>query len=209
MFVSIRTGMGRGLRMDDHSYTPQLPNEYDRCLRDGLAQDGDDDADYLHRMTLGSKMYRDRKFTDIEVVCGKEAVQAHRSVLAASSPVFSKMLESAMRESTSKSIVIEDAASPPCVEHLIRFIYTGELTQISCGIECACLVRLGHRYDIAGLVQAASSKQVELVYAGNVSEVVKILRPYADDALVQPLWLAILSKIQSRSRLVQALAAGV
>eukprot|EP00929_Paragymnodinium_shiwhaense_P090518 TRINITY_DN50706_c0_g1_i1.p1 TRINITY_DN50706_c0_g1~~TRINITY_DN50706_c0_g1_i1.p1 ORF type:complete len:339 (+),score=4.92 TRINITY_DN50706_c0_g1_i1:75-1091(+) len=189
--------------------TPGLPKEEPRCVENRLAVQPCYQCGYQPRSSLGIKLLSDGKFTDVGLLCGERTVKAHRSVLAASSTVFMRMLETEMRESLSSTIIIEGADSLQYVEKMVQFMYTGKLAEVSCGTECASLIRLGHTYDVAGLVDTASCILVKLLCPGNVAEVVKILRPYADDALVYPLWLAVLSKIQRRSSLIQALVASV
>ncbi|CAK0839602.1 unnamed protein product [Prorocentrum cordatum] len=63
----------------------------------------------MHSPQLTKKLWTDRLFTDMEVVCGERRFAAHRAVLAAASPVFAAMLSSGMHESQVCEISIGDA----------------------------------------------------------------------------------------------------
>jgi len=72
-------------------------------------EEGFDEDDYA--CNLNTKMWEDKKFTDVSLTCDGETFHAHRCVLAAASPVFLKMLETNMKEAQTHEILIEDDSS--------------------------------------------------------------------------------------------------
>eukprot|EP00929_Paragymnodinium_shiwhaense_P063899 TRINITY_DN31979_c0_g1_i1.p1 TRINITY_DN31979_c0_g1~~TRINITY_DN31979_c0_g1_i1.p1 ORF type:complete len:319 (+),score=39.14 TRINITY_DN31979_c0_g1_i1:180-1136(+) len=187
-------------------FASDAPSEKRRCVEMGLASEASFESDMGARTTLGHKLLSDRKFADVKVICGAETIHAHRNVLAASSPVFLKMLESSMLESRSHSVTIEDTDCPASVKYMIEFMYTGEL-RMQCGRVCASLVLLGHKYDVVGLVEAASLELMDNLSAANIVDVLKLLRPYADDALVHPLWMELMGALQDDTTLLRPVVA--
>ncbi|KAE8748819.1 hypothetical protein FOCC_FOCC004413 [Frankliniella occidentalis] len=67
-----------------------------------------------------------RRFCDVEILCGGKRIQAHRVVLAASSPYFLAMFTVELLEKQQQSVEIH-AIDPEILEALIHFIYSGKL----------------------------------------------------------------------------------
>jgi len=158
----------------------------------------------LHSQQVTQKLWKDKLFTDVEVVCGTARFKLHRAVLTAASPVFAAMLGSNMAESASKQIVITDSEED-AVEHILEYIYTGNVHE---GSGCQVLV-LGHKYDIPGLIEYAAPVALGNVTAENVCCQVRILRSYACDPMLGPVFEALQSKIHESLDLFHALLIGI
>ncbi|CAL5054301.1 unnamed protein product [Urochloa decumbens] len=75
----------------------------------------------LHRHF--GELWRSQRGTDVTFVVAGERIAAHRCVLAARSPVFMAELFGDMKETASRSVVIEDV-EPEVFRALMHFIYT-------------------------------------------------------------------------------------
>lgn len=67
-----------------------------------------------------------RRFCDVEILCGGKQIQAHRVILAASSPYFHAMFTVELLEKQQQAVEIH-AIDPEILEELIGFIYTGKV----------------------------------------------------------------------------------
>ena len=72
------------------------------------------------------RLYQDRVRSDIMIQVQERNFHAHRSILSLRSRYFHAMLESGFKESSQSSIVINDC-EPDDFEHLLRYIYTGQI----------------------------------------------------------------------------------
>ena len=70
------------------------------------------------------KSFLSKEMSDVQIKCGDQTFDAHQFVLSARSPVFSRMLQSEMKEKTSGRVILRDT-SPDVVSELLSFIYTG------------------------------------------------------------------------------------
>ena len=69
------------------------------------------------------------RFCDVTVVVKGEEFQAHKLVLAATSPFFLSLLESQMKERTEDVIKIElQEATAPVIEQVLAYVYTGNVS---------------------------------------------------------------------------------
>jgi len=98
------------------------------------------------------KFFLTKEMSDVQIKCGDQTFDAHQSILSARSPVFSRMLQSEMKEKTSGRVILRDT-SPDVVSELLSFIYTG-----SCSIyrnadpEMACeLLEAADKYELEHL----------------------------------------------------------
>ncbi|XP_015758827.1 PREDICTED: kelch-like protein 12 [Acropora digitifera] len=70
-----------------------------------------------------------QRFCDVTVVVKGEEFQAHKLVLAATSPFFLSLLESQMKERTEDVIKIElQEATAPVMEQVLAYVYTGNVS---------------------------------------------------------------------------------
>ena len=71
-----------------------------------------------------NEVYQSKAMSDVQIKCGDKTFDAHQLILAARSPVFSRMLLSEMKEKTSGVVNLKDT-NPDVVSELLDFIYTG------------------------------------------------------------------------------------
>ncbi|OCT61035.1 speckle-type POZ protein-like [Xenopus laevis] len=69
-------------------------------------------------------LWENRRFTDCSLFVEGNEFKAHKSILAARSPVFSAMFEHPMQESRKNRVYIRDV-DPEVFKEMMRFIYTG------------------------------------------------------------------------------------
>merc|ERR1712176_934126 len=105
------------------------------------------------------------------------------------------MLQGQMAEAQSRRIQIDDVESPSVLEAMLRYFYTGETPLKSSGGDCALLMALGHKYGAEGLVDAAGREMLTRLTADNIAGIVRILRPYSDDELMEPFFTKLLDAI--------------
>eukprot|EP00063_Salmo_salar_P065676 XP_014040511.1 PREDICTED: speckle-type POZ protein-like A [Salmo salar] len=65
------------------------------------------------------------RFTDCSLYVGGQEFKAHKSILAARSPVFNAMFEHEMEESKKNRVDISDV-EPDVFKEMMGFIYTGK-----------------------------------------------------------------------------------
>lgn len=75
------------------------------------------------------KLLFSSEFSDVSLVVGEKEIQAHRNILSARSPVFSRMLNSEMMESSSREILIDDITEE-ALREMLSFVYTGQVPNI-------------------------------------------------------------------------------
>eukprot|EP00929_Paragymnodinium_shiwhaense_P046195 TRINITY_DN23517_c0_g1_i1.p2 TRINITY_DN23517_c0_g1~~TRINITY_DN23517_c0_g1_i1.p2 ORF type:complete len:327 (-),score=53.43 TRINITY_DN23517_c0_g1_i1:203-1183(-) len=158
---------------------------------------------YSQRIT--QKLWQDRRFTDVEVVCGDTGKRfpCHRAVLAAASPVFAAMLSAEMVEARKQEICIEDA-DEESVQGALEYVYTGAVgASASCG-----MVVLGHKYDIPGLVEYAAPVALGNLSRANVNGEVLTLRAHADSPQLGPVFQALQHKVHEDQDLFKAVMLG-
>lgn len=93
------------------------------------------------------RLLRTPCFSDVRVVCADGSVlDAHKALLAASSPVFNRMFESGMVETKENSVSIP--APKEVVFSLLKHVYTGVFDP---NIDAAAMIELAHMYDLQDL----------------------------------------------------------
>ena len=95
---------------------------------------------------------------DVQLLSGGRSFPAHRSVLAAASPVFAAMLtdKDKYREGREGKITVDDLA-PETLDKFLRFLYTGDCDTDDAE-EVGLLLTAGDKYDVRALV--AKCKEV-------------------------------------------------
>mmetsp|Transcript_44776 Transcript_44776/g.143426 ORF Transcript_44776/g.143426 Transcript_44776/m.143426 type:complete len:380 (+) Transcript_44776:76-1215(+) len=158
----------------------------------------------MHSQRITRKLWCDRLFTDVEILCGTQRFHAHRAVLAAASPVFAAMLATDMKESQEQVIRISDADEQAVLDTL-EYIYTGTVGEnAGCG-----MVVLGHKYDIAGLVEYAAPVALGNLTAENCVQEVRTLRQHAEDKQLGPVFEALLNKVHENPHLFRSVLLGI
>lgn len=157
-----------------------------------------------HAQRIAQKLWQDRLFTDVNVVCDGKRFTAHRAVLAAASPVFAAMLASEMKEGQTQEIHINDAEDR-AVQETLEYIYTGSVGEGAC---CGMVV-LGHQYDIPGLVEYAAPVALGNLTCENVVSEVRTLRAHAEDKQLGPVFEALQNKVRENEDLFRAVLLGI
>ena len=79
-------------------------------------------------------------FSDVTMICADGSkLEAHKALLAASSPVFYRMFDSGMLEAKENSVTIP--APREVVSSLLRHVYTGVFDP---NIDAAAMIELAH-----------------------------------------------------------------
>ena len=101
-----------------------------------------------HTQHFMERLYLKRKFTDTEIRCGSDSIDVHSCVLA-DSPVFEKMLQAPMIESTSRMIEISDFPAES-VKQFLEVWYTG---QCCTAANWSDILLLADKYELPDLVR--------------------------------------------------------
>jgi len=97
------------------------------------------------------------KMTDFVFLVGSTSFPAHRSILAARSPVFAAMLNSGLEEARSGQVQINDT-DPESFALFLRFLYVGELEDneeeaVISGLMKKKLFALADKYQVETLMK--------------------------------------------------------
>ena len=93
------------------------------------------------------QMLEDKEFSDVEIHCNGKVFSCHQSILAARSSVLRAMLQAEMREAQTKRIVIQDS-TPEIVGEILRFIYTGDISDEKLSEMVTDLLRVADMYEL-------------------------------------------------------------
>eukprot|EP00439_Symbiodinium_sp_Y106_P023605 s3429_g2.t2 len=121
------------------------------------------------------QIWGDRRFTDVEVICGEQHFPVHRAVLAAASTVFAAMLGAEMKESHAREIVISDT-DEESVQHMLEYIYTGCVAErAGCGMvqhsaDASCRCKSSMPRGSIEQEQARAARQQEELIQHNLLE---------------------------------------
>lgn len=133
-----------------------------------------------HLNAMSSFLWNQRSFTDCEVIADDgQRWMVHRSVLAATSPIFRCMLESGMQEGQQEKplLFVKDAASAD-LEAFLHFLYTGRLPEVGNELyrwSAAGVLVLADRYDVRSMVNASLKVLEDTLSLENVIDVVRVM----------------------------------
>ena len=94
------------------------------------------------------RAWKQRKFSDSEVVCSGVHIAVHRATLSAASPVFDAAFSSQMSEGNTATYEIKDS-TPTAVEAMLRYIYIGDSDCLP--DDLAFLLDLSAQYELDDL----------------------------------------------------------
>lgn len=99
-----------------------------------------------------------KELVDVIIEVNEERIEAHSVILAARSPVFSRMFASSMKESIEKVVRLNDLDAG-AVMAMINYMYTGALSQelLDSDESALRLLEAAHRYEITTLVDKCTS----------------------------------------------------
>eukprot|EP00930_Biecheleria_cincta_P073020 TRINITY_DN60359_c0_g1_i1.p1 TRINITY_DN60359_c0_g1~~TRINITY_DN60359_c0_g1_i1.p1 ORF type:complete len:353 (+),score=42.91 TRINITY_DN60359_c0_g1_i1:52-1110(+) len=139
--------------------------------------------------TCGKKMrtmWTERKFTDAEVHCNGTVFPVHRSVLAASSPVLDRMLETeGSKEGSSRALSLCEY-SATAVESFLKFLYDGDLPEGS--NDCQALLALADQYDVRDLIDLCCNRLTSSLNKDCAMATLLALKPYRHWEAVARSW---------------------
>ena len=101
--------------------------------------------------------WKQRKFTDAEVVCCGMRIPVHRSTLSAASPVFEAHFSSPMKDGETAVYEIRDS-TPEAVEALLCFVYTGEQPAAEL---LSSVSELALQYELEDLAKLTAKRMAE------------------------------------------------
>ncbi|CAJ1409885.1 unnamed protein product [Effrenium voratum] len=202
MTMSIRSSLWRLTFHSNHGDENHLVVQAVRFVTKIQKTEPAHNVGYPQKITR--QIWGDRRFTDVEVICGGKTFPVHRAVLAAASTVFAAMLDTEMKESQAREIIISDS-DEESVQHMLEYIYTGCVAErAGCG-----MIVLGHKYDIPGLVEYASPVALGNITPDNCVAQVRILRAYVDDERLGPVFEALLNKIHESPKIFKSMMLGI
>lgn len=126
--------------------------------------------------------WKDREFSDSEVVCNGIRFATHRVFLSAASPVFRAAFSSAMAEGRSSVYEIKDS-TPRAVETMLEFIYTGTCNLLDS--EPEMVLELAVQYELDRLCDKAAQSIIENVTVHNVRNRVLLLKRHGENAFAK------------------------
>lgn len=126
-------------------------------------------------INLGAK---DPAYADFIFIVGGLEFKIHRNILAASSPVMHKIFTSRIKEAEKNEYTV-DAIAPETFDHLLKFIYEGELPNDFKAI-AKPLYEAAHYYDVDRLKTVCAQKINVDLTLDNALEVFEWVQPYDD-----------------------------
>jgi Leucine-rich repeat (LRR) protein len=129
-----------------------------------MDEDSKIDEFYQVIATCFKDLWTSKRFADFTIIGGfdgsSKEFAVHKIVLATHSSVFTAIFENDMKETQTGKMVIDDF-SADTVEGMLRFMYTGEVTNMN----AMDLFAIASKYDVAGL-----KKRTEKIIFRNLDE---------------------------------------
>mmetsp|Transcript_166062 Transcript_166062/g.533029 ORF Transcript_166062/g.533029 Transcript_166062/m.533029 type:complete len:337 (+) Transcript_166062:121-1131(+) len=153
--------------------------------------------------SLGSRLWKSRRFTDAKLKCIDREVLVHREILVAASPVFDRMWSGSYREAGESTVEITDVPTST-VEAMVQYMYTDEVPAEGDPVQ---LYGVAKKYELDNLAEEVGARLVENIDAENVQDRARILRLHATagDAQAKKLWEQMYKKLQENPPLMQVL----
>jgi hypothetical protein len=146
-----------------------------------------------HMSQTMENAWKQRKFTDAEVLCGGVRIPVHRCTLAGVSPVFEAAFSSQMQEGAGAVYEIQDS-TPEAVEAMLVLIYTGALPPVELLPQ---VFELTVKYELETLAGACATKMAEEVSVNNVKAVFAVLKLHsATVAFAKTAFAAVVRKVK-------------
>jgi len=95
------------------------------------------------------KLFNNKKHADVKIFCGERTFYAHKNVLSTRSKVFSAMINSKMKESTTSQVHLTDM-DPDTAHCVLTYIYTGKVT-LTANTSYTELIYGAEKYDLPHL----------------------------------------------------------
>ncbi|XP_035218022.1 uncharacterized protein LOC118191335 [Stegodyphus dumicola] len=123
-------------------------------------------------------LYKSGKLSDIRIVVGEKTFSAHKFVLSARSPVFSRMFASEMIESKNSIVEISDVDADT-IDKMLFFMYSGVLEKLPEATTMQ-LYTIADKYDIPVLTEICSSFLKSDFTIKNVCEILQLAGVHSD-----------------------------
>lgn len=171
--------------------------EMERAWQNELSQE--------HLAQAAQHHWQMRPFCDCRLVAGDgEVLEAHRSVLSASSPVFLRMFQSDMQEAQGKCEVLLKNSSSADITAFLHFIYMGRLPAEKTFSRIA-VMELADMYDIQRLVQLMCVDVEQNLTPETVSETLRFLKRRQESPAVAETYRRVRRKVHGNHELMDGL----
>ncbi|XP_035224377.1 speckle-type POZ protein B-like [Stegodyphus dumicola] len=128
-------------------------------------------------------LFETGEFSDVDIKVDSKTFSAHKFILCARSPVFSKMFETEMIESKENIVEISDA-DPDTIDEFLFFLYCGHLRK-PLEETSKKLYAVADKYDVPALKKRCSSFFKSNLDCKNISEMLRLADLYLDDDLYE------------------------
>jgi speckle-type POZ protein len=119
------------------------------------------------------ELYENMKFSDITVNVRGRKFKAHKNILATRSTVFAAMFEHPTKENLTNQIEVEDV-EPDVFNEILRFIYTGRLSESTMGKMSAGILAAADKYLLEQLKIECETQFIHRMSAKNFLELLVI-----------------------------------
>lgn len=121
--------------------------------------------------------------TDIQLECGDYIIAAHKAILAARSPVFSKVMEHEEDEYNNITVEIKDI-EPLVLREFLGYLYSGKIS-VDLSEDMLCqLYSASDNYYVQGLKKLCSCCMIRNLNAENFSKFLISAYEHSDSALI-------------------------
>eukprot|EP00092_Neocalanus_flemingeri_P017617 GFUD01019060.1.p1 GENE.GFUD01019060.1~~GFUD01019060.1.p1 ORF type:complete len:347 (-),score=78.78 GFUD01019060.1:221-1261(-) len=122
--------------------------------------------------------------SDVVIICDGKVIKSHKTILCARSTVFRKMLSGETLENLTREVKITDA-SVEAVEDMLKYIYTGEITD-DLDLLNPELLYLAEKYGLSSLKFACGGSIVSSLTVSNcISSFISVERYFPPDSWVR------------------------
>jgi len=126
---------------------------------------------------VAKNFWNTHKFSDVELVVSNGSYQAHKVLLAASSPLLSKMLQ----ENTNNAklvIPVESKNESELFIMMLQYIYSGQISMVTLD-QVTPLLSMAHKYGLRPLKEQCGYILAQNVNADNAFEFLRIAKEFA------------------------------
>lgn len=117
-------------------------------------------------------LFENDAFSDVMLKCGDVKLSAHKSILAARSPVFKAMFENRMKESRAREIGIPDV-TPAALKAMLNYIYSAKTVDFTEKLACE-LLYAADKYELLELKEMCVSYLKGVVSIENVFRILDV-----------------------------------
>ncbi|EFX82554.1 hypothetical protein DAPPUDRAFT_316297 [Daphnia pulex] len=137
-------------------------------------------SDRLAKDQLWAALKNQKHLVDVELIVKDKIFPAHKSILAARSPVFADKFEKKKLVKDGPHQIRIDGVEPSTVENFLHFIYTGEPKGTLANEE---LLKLAHYYQLSTLENLCQDAVRKIDLALQIASIMKCLNSNADEEM--------------------------